>query len=251
MSDENQDALLNPTDPVDPVEGIELDTTHDEQLVEGDQQELEPPQPAPVPVAPDTGNALIDMALEILAEATKATDEDFLRAFGKAIERNDLSLLDTVFIAEKFGVHAAKVESIAKELVQSNQRQQAHNLSLVHSTAGSQANWDLARKVFNDHAPEDVKEVVRTLFNASSDSAIKAASQQVLDFAKSKGLVLQQRSSARPDTRAPTAGLSAQAFQEAVRALDKEFGNKVGSPAYTAKYEALFAARRAGKAANL
>lgn len=209
-----------------------------------------PVESQPGPIA-DTGNALIDLAVESVLAITKASDEDLTRALGKALEYGDLSLVDGAFLAEKFPGQEAKVLAIGKAILADKEASSAKLLGAVHAAAGGEANWQTAVTIFNANADAATKEVVKTLFNSGSDAAIKAAAQQVLALASAQGVVLSKPETFRPNGAPAPTGLSADGFQTELAALNKEFKNRVGTRQYNEKYDALVARRSAGRRAGL
>lgn len=226
-------------------------------------QPTEPPAAPPdAPEAPDdtmsTGSSVLDLVVDMVSASTGATPADFQRAMGKALEYGRLDLLDEAFIQERFKEYAPKVLLIAKEALAIQEAEKAQQaaaekalLKTVYDAAGGQEQWETAVKLFNQHADPAVKEVTKTLFNAGSDAATQAAIKYVLDTAQAQGVVLKPQTSFRPNADPTASGLSAAGFQTELAALAKEFGPKVGSPAYDEKYQALVTRRAAGKRAGL
>lgn len=226
-------------------------------------QPTEPPAATTdAPEAPEdalsTGSSVLDLVVDMVSASTGATPADFQRAMGKALEYGRLDLLDEAFIQERFKEYAPKVLLIAKEALAVQEAEKAQQaaaekalLKTVHDAAGGQEQWETAVQLFNQNADPAVKEVVKTLFNAGSDAATNAAIKYVLDTAQSQGVVLKPQTSFRPNADPTASGLSAAGFQTELAALAKEFGPKVGSPAYDEKYQALVTRRAAGKRAGL
>lgn len=249
------------TDVVDPT-NTPADQTQPPATTDVAQPRLPPslmdPEPAPaatpsetVESVADTGNALIDLAVESVLAITKATDADLTRALGKALEYGDLSLVDGAFLAEKFPGQEAKILAIGKAILADKEASSAKLLGTVHDAAGGKENWQTAVTIFNANADPATKEVVKTLFNSGSDAAIKAAAQQVLALASAQGVVLSKPESFRPNGAPAPTGLSADGFQTELGALNKEFKNRVGTRQYNEKYDALVARRSAGRRAGL
>lgn len=211
------------------------------------------PTPTPAPAAPVSLNSTdaLDIALETVANAAKVSEADLDRALSKALEFKNAALIDKAFIKEKFGAFAPQFELLAEQAVQSRVQKEQAVQSKLATAAGSDQNWATARDLFNTSADPALKEVVRSLYNAGSDAAFDAATKMVLDHAQSKGVVLNIPQGTRINAGPGAVGLSSDAYQEALGALNKEYRNNLYSPQYAAKYEALVAQRRAGLNAGL
>lgn len=196
----------------------------------------------------ETGNPAIDAGIAMLKQVSKLTDADMVRAIGKAVEYKDSNLIDTAFIKERFGEHAAYAELLAKAYLEDQVGQAQKAVNAAYEAAGSKEKWDAAAQVFNAKAPEHLRKAARALADSGD---IQGASKLVLETCQSMGMIAQVNPKLQGG--AGTAGaLTAKAFSEEYAKLRKEVGNRsLESSAFNGRYQELLARRAAGKRAGL
>lgn len=195
-----------------------------------------------------TGNPAIDAGIAMLKNVSKLTDADMVRALGKAVEYNNPDLVDTAFIKERFGEHAAYAEMLAKAYLDNQVGQAQAAVNTAYEMAGGKAGWEAASQVFNGKAPEHLRIAARALADSGD---IASAAKLVIETCKSMGMVASVNPKLQGGAGAPGA-LTAQAFSQEYAALRKEVGNRsLQSPAFATRYQDLLARRAAGKAAGI
>lgn len=192
----------------------------------------------------ETGNPAIDAGIAMLKSVSGLNDADMVRAIGKAVERGDETLIDTAFIKERFGEHAAYAEMLAKAYLQDQVGQAQRAVQAAHDMVGGKANWDAMTQVFNAKAPEHLRAAARALADSGN---IEGAAKLVVETAQGMGLV-PKLSPKLQGGGAINDALDAKGFSEAYSALRKEAGNQsLESAKFKPRLEALMARRQAGK----
>ncbi|WMX18814.1 capsid assembly scaffolding protein [Escherichia phage vB_EcoP_PAS7] len=196
----------------------------------------------------ETGNPAIDAGIAMLKQVAKLNDADMVRAIGKAVERGDATLIDTAFIKERFGEHAAYAELLAKAYLDDQVGQAQKAVNSAYEAAGGKEKWEAAAQVFNAKAPQHLRNAARALADSGD---IQGASKLVLETCQSMGMIAQVNPMLKGG--AGTAGaLTAQAFSEEYAKLRKEVGNRsLESSAFNGRYQELLARRAAGKRAGI
>ena len=193
----------------------------------------------------ETGNPAIDAGIAMLKSVSGLNDADMVRAIGKAVERGDETLIDTAFIKERFGEHAAYAEMLAKAYLQDQVGQAQRAVQAAHDMVGGKANWDAMTQVFNAKAPEHLRAAARALADSGN---IEGAAKLVVETAQGMGLV-PKLSPKLQGGGAINDALDAKGFKDAYAALRKEAGNQsLESAKFKPRLEALMARRAAGKA---
>lgn len=176
-----------------------------------------------------------------------APEVDLARAVGNALDRGDVSLIDTKYLAEKGGDKAAKLIEIAKGLVTHVTNTVEALTSNIFAKAGGQAQWDASVEVFNKAAPQYLKEFVASSIDSANPARINTAVESLLSFVKEKGgLPVAPQGHVRAGGGAPNAalGLSKAEYQAERMKLnrnDRDYGDKERE---------LTARRQIGKAAG-
>lgn len=192
----------------------------------------------------ETGNPAIDAGIAMLKSVSGLNDADMVRAIGKAVERGDETLIDTAFIKERFGEHAAYAEMLAKAYLQDQVGQAQRAVQAAHDMVGGKANWDAMTQVFNAKAPEHLRAAARALADSGN---IEGAAKLVVETAQGMGLV-PKVSPKLQGGGAINDALDAKGFAEAYAALRKEAGNQsLESAKFKPRLDALMARRQAGK----
>lgn len=199
---------------------------------------------APAAELAETGNPAIDAGIAMLKSVSGLNDADMVRAIGKAVERGDETLIDTAFIKERFGEHAAYAEMLAKAYLQDQVGQAQRAVQSAHDMVGGKANWDAMTQVFNAKAPEHLRAAARALADSGN---IEGAAKLVVETAQGMGLV-PKLSPKLQGGGAINDALDAKGFAEAYSALRKEAGNQsLESSKFKPRLDALMARRQAGK----
>ena len=200
---------------------------------------------APAEELAETGNPAIDAGIAMLKSVSGLNDADMVRAIGKAVERGDETLIDTAFIKERFGEHAAYAEMLAKAYLQDQVGQAQRAVQSAHDMVGGKANWDAMTQVFNAKAPEHLRAAARALADSGN---IEGAAKLVVETAQGMGLV-PKLSPKLQGGGAINDALDAKGFAAAYSALRKEAGNQsLESNKFKPRLDALMARRAAGKA---
>lgn len=196
----------------------------------------------------ETGNPAIDAGIAMLKQVTKLNDADMVRAIGKAVEYNDPNLIDSAFIKERFGEHAAYAELLAKAYLDDQVGQAQRAVTAAYDLVGGKQNWDTASQLFNAKASEHVRAAARALANSGD---VAGAAKLVVETVQGLGLISKEAGILKGGA-ALDGALSAADFKEAYAALRKEVGNRsMESPQFKPRYEALLARRAAGRAKGL
>lgn len=197
----------------------------------------------------ETGNPAIDAGISMLKQVTGLSDADMVRALGKAVEYGgDPNLIDTAYIKERFGKHAAYAEMLAKAYLEDQVGAAQKAVNSAYKMAGSKANWDSAAQVFAAKAPEHLRKAARALADSGD---IPGSAQLVLETCRSMGMIAQVNPKLQGNPG--TAGaLTAKAFSQEYSKLRKEAGNRsLESQAFNGRYQELLARRTAGKRAGI
>lgn len=203
---------------------------------------------APAVELAETGNPAIDAGIAMLKSVSGLSDADMVRAIGKAVERGDETLIDTAFIKERFGEHAAYAEMLAKAYLSDQVGQAQRAVQSAHDMVGGKANWDAMTQVFNAKAPEHLRAAARALADSGN---IEGAAKLVVETAQGMGLV-PKLSPKLQGGGAINDALDAKGFKDAYAALRKEAGNQsLESSKFKPRLDALMARRSAGKAKGL
>lgn len=196
----------------------------------------------------ETGNPAIDAGIAMLKQVSKLNDSDMVRAIGKAVEYGDANLIDTAFIKERFGEHAAYAEMLAKAYLDDQVGQAQKAVNSAYEMAGGKEQWDAATQVFNAKAPEHLRKAARALADSGD---IAGAAKFVIETCQSLGVIAQVNPKLQGQSGSPAA-LTAQAFSEEYSKLRKEVGNRsMESQAFNGRYQELLARRAAGKRAGI
>lgn len=196
----------------------------------------------------ETGNPAIDAGIAMLKQVTKLNDSDMVRAIGKAVEYNDPNLIDSAFIKERFGEHAAYAELLAKAYLDDQVGQAQRAVTAAYDLVGGKQNWDTASQLFNAKASEHVRAAARALANSGD---VAGAAKLVVETVQGLGLISKEAGIIKGGA-ALDGALSAADFSKEYQALRKEAGNRsLESPKYSQRYQDLLSRRSAGKAKGI
>lgn len=202
---------------------------------------------APAQELVETGNPAIDAGVAMLKQVSGLTDADMVRALGKALEYRDPNLIDTAFIKERFGKHAAYAEMLAKAYLDDQVGQADKAVQEAYDIVGGKENWEVAAQLFNSKAPEPLRNAARILANSGE---LKQAAELVASFCRDVGLI----KTANPLVRgvASNNALSAADFKSEYAKLRQEAGHRsLQSEQFRDRYNDLIARREAGKRVGL
>lgn len=194
-----------------------------------------------------TGNPTIDAGVAMLKQVSGLTDSDMVRALGKALEYQDPNLIDTAFIKERFGEHAAYAELLAKAYLEDQVGQATKAVQEVYDLVGGKENWEVAAQLFNSKAPEPLRKAARVLADSGE---LKQAAELVAGYCRDMGLIKTSNPLVRgvPSNNA----LSAADFKVEYAKLRQEAGNRsLESNQFSQRYHDLLARREAGKRVGL
>lgn len=196
----------------------------------------------------ETGNPAIDAGIAMLKQVTKLNDSDMVRAIGKAVEYNDPNLIDSAFIKERFGEHAAYAELLAKAYLDDQVGQAQRAVTAAYDLVGGKQNWDTAAQLFNAKASEHVRAAARALANSGD---VAGAAKLVVETVQGLGLIAKEAGILKGGA-ALDGALSAADFSKEYQALRKEAGNRsLESPKFAQRYQNLLSRRQAGKAKGI
>lgn len=196
----------------------------------------------------ETGNPAIDAGIAMLKQVTKLNDADMVRAIGKAVEYNDPNLIDSAFIKERFGEHAAYAELLAKAYLDDQVGQAQRAVTAAYDLVGGKQNWDTASQLFNAKASEHIRAAARALANSGD---VAGAAKLVVETVQGLGLISKEAGIIKGGA-ALDGALSAADFSKEYQALRKEAGNRsLESPKFSQRYQNLLSRRSAGKAKGI
>lgn len=194
------------------------------------------PTAAPVPVAPTASldlavtaaqhDPLLGSMLGVFDSAAAGIDRS--RALGNALTHGDPALIDRAYLKEVGGANSDNLIKIATGIINHCNALATAAQQSVFQIAGGEANWGAATAAFNKGAPDHLKQYVAAAMNSGSKSQIDAAAQNVIEWAKSSGLVVTPSTGfVQSGGGAPGSaqGLSKEEFQKAHAALDKNARN--------------------------
>lgn len=214
-----------------------------------DPADAEAPANTPVPaeeligLVNEAANSNPLIASQIALLTSTAPSIDLNRAIGKALEYEDLALIDVAYIKEAGGANAAHVETVAKSLVQTCLAAAEEAVQGVYRAAGGEAQWNAAAAAFNKSAPEHLKAVVGPLVKSGDPKKIAAGVKFVLEFAQKEGHVATPAELVQGGQGAPASSqaLSKAEFQTELRKLDPQ------SRTFIQDRQELFRRRSLGK----
>lgn len=186
--------------------------------------EAERPQGGLNSIDPDS---LEDPQLRAYANLILATvpNLDVDRAIGKALEYGDPGLIDRAYVREIGGDKAEVLQTALDNMLDLAQAYSTALQTAVHTTAGGKANWDSAVGVFNQKAPDHLRQVAIKLLNSHVKADVENGAKFVLDYAKTLGATIQPAHTvtAVGGGVAPSAerGLTRDEYKSAISQLDR------------------------------
>lgn len=203
--------------------------------------------PAQTQELAETGNPAIDAGVAMLKQVSGLTDADMVRALGKAVEYQNPDLIDSAFIKERFGEHAAYAEMLAKAYLDDQVGQATKAVQAAYDVVGGKEHWDVAAQLFNAKAPEHLRSAAKALADTGS---LKQAAELVASFCRDSGLIKTVNPLIRGS--AVNSSLSAAEFKAEYTKLRQEAGNRsLESKQFQSRYNDLLQRREAGRRAGL
>jgi hypothetical protein len=130
---------------------------------------------------------------DYLNNVAKDLKLDLKRAVGQSVNEFDSRFIDTAYIRETVK-DPAKAEQIIKSItgvVDYAQQSKERLIQDVYGQAGGEANWKAAIQAFNKTAPVETRDIIKGLLESGKANNVKYAVQQILQSAKSAGVVVQ------------------------------------------------------------
>ena len=127
------------------------------------------------------------IALTFENMSTLAPGLNVVRALGNAIDRADLSLIDTAYLREVGGDKAERLIALATNMVNHVTTSVDNMVSEIEAKAGGQAAWNANTAAFNTSAPAYLKAYVKEALNSANPAKIRQGVDAVLEFAKTSG----------------------------------------------------------------
>lgn len=195
-----------------------------------------PPKDAPkdvppelVPLSGEVGEAFIDLkddpntapATLYIERICNEHKVDLQRAFGKAVDKGDMSLIDEAYLQEKLGNDAQYVLQQAQALFSYSQEKVMASVNAMYASVGD-GNADTgkqlleqAAKYFNSAASQPDRAEISLLLNSGDKHLMAKAAKRVVEFARSKGAVVQPGNT---NVYSPNSerGLSAEEYRKAI-----------------------------------
>lgn len=195
-----------------------------------------------------TGDSVLDMGIDAVTRLSGCTREDFIRIVGKAVEHNDISLLDEAFVNEKYGAYKEHFKQITQALIDKRIADTETHVKVAYGVAGSEEAWKNAVDVFNQNAPEHMKLAVKTMIDNGN---VKEGAQLLMEVVRNLGVPSRTRGLPSGNGGTQT-GLSAESFRKEMNELIKQAGGRsLESGIYGERYQELLARRAIGRRAGL
>lgn len=192
----------------------------------------EPPKETPpelVPLAGEVGEAFTDLKDDphtapgalYIERMCSTKGVDLQRAFGKAVDKGDLSLIDDAYLQEKLGADAEYVKQQASALFTYVQDKVMASVNSMYASVGDgdkaagQQILEQAAKYFNSAASKEDRAEISLLLNSGDPNLMTKAAKRVVEFARSKGAVVQPGNT---NVYSPNSerGLSAEEYRKAI-----------------------------------
>ncbi len=141
---------------------------------------------------------------------------DLGRAFQKAVENGDTSLIDSAYLNEVLGPQeAANVIRMATNAFDYAAAQHEAQLQIVYQAAGGEAVLRQAVTYWEGNATADDKAEINALLDSGNKALMERAARKIVDFAKAKGGVVVN---AQQPLGSPTAvqGITSEEYKKAL-----------------------------------
>ena len=131
-------------------------------------------------------------SITYIENVCKGSDVDLGRAFNKAVEHGDASLIDEAYLREKLGENADAVIQQATSLFEYSTHKAQEALSAVYEAAGGQEVLEQASKFFNASADPAEKAEIMYLLDSGNKDLMTRAAQRIVQFAQQGGMTYQR-----------------------------------------------------------
>lgn len=195
----------------------------------------------------ESGNPVLDTAINAVMATSGATSADLERIAGAAIESGDLSKLDYQYLYENFKDHASAIIELAGAVLESKAQTDVKLTNAVHALAGGEQQWNAAVGVFNQVAPEYMRTVVKSMIDSGK---VQEGAKVLMDFVNQSGVIPtgKEPSIATAALGVGNTGLSATEFKTEMQKLKQEAGNRsLESGQFAERYNTLLARRAQGR----
>lgn len=218
------------------------------------------PEPEPAEAKPEadnadaedlaqTGDPVLDAGIKMMQSVAGLNSSDVERIMAKAYESGDSADIDSAFIKERFGEHAAYVEQLSKAYIDRTNEKVGSVVKAVHEAAGGAEQWGLMNETFKQHAPQYLQKAAQAMADIQD---FMGASEVIIEFAKQSGMVPVAGQHIQGGGAVANGALSAKGFSEELAKLRTEAGSRsFESGPIKAKYDTLVRRRQAGRVQNI
>lgn len=196
-----------------------------------------------------TGDPVLDAGIKMMQSVAGLNASDVERIMAKAYESGDSADVDSAFIKERFGEHAAYVEQLSKAYIDRTNEKVGSVVKAVHEAAGGAEQWGLMNETFKQHAPQYLQKAAQAMADTQD---FMGASEVIIEFAKQSGMVPVAGQHIQGGGAVANGALSAKGFSEELAKLRSEAGSRsFESGPIKAKYDTLVRRRQAGRVQNI
>lgn len=196
-----------------------------------------------------TGDPVLDAGIKMMQSVAGLNASDVERIMSKAYESGDSADVDSAFIKERFGEHAAYVEQLSKAYIDRTNEKVGSVVKAVHEAAGGAEQWGLMNETFKQHAPQYLQKAAQAMADTQD---FMGASEVIIEFAKQSGMVPVAGQHIQGGGAVANGALSAKGFSEELAKLRSEAGSRsFESGPIKAKYDTLVRRRQAGRVQNI
>lgn len=196
-----------------------------------------------------TGDPVLDAGIKMMQSVAGLNASDVERIMAKAYESGDSADVDSAFIKERFGEHAAYVEQLSKAYIDRTNEKVGSVVKAVHEAAGGAEQWGLMNETFKQHAPQYLQKAAQAMADIQD---FMGASEVIIEFAKQSGMVPVAGQHIQGGGAVANGALSAKGFSEELAKLRSEAGSRsFESGPIKAKYDTLVRRRQAGRVQNI
>lgn len=130
------------------------------------EQTPEPPRGIPQEWANySTGDNVLDASIASTLTTMGSNPEEFLKIVGNAVAYQDLNLIDTTTLQQKYPQYADVIKAYAGAMIAQNAKQAQQVQDIAYSVASGKDNWTRAVSIFNAKAPDYLKETVKSMID--------------------------------------------------------------------------------------
>jgi hypothetical protein len=127
-------------------------------------------------------------SITYIENVCKGSDVDLGRAFNKAVEYGDASLIDEAYLREKLGENADAVIQQASSLFEYSAHKAQEGLRAVYDAVGGEETLQQAAKFFNTSAPKDEKAEIQYLLDSGNKDLMVRAAKRIVQYAEQGGM---------------------------------------------------------------